>query len=111
MDTDADYIPRLNALRDDLLQRFIDEDGIARHAWCRRRKHEEPSRGNDCCSKRIVTGINEMYAHWSLTFPGTSPVVSESFSQENEIVADISLCFLAGNEASAGHSNNHTRRP
>jgi hypothetical protein len=110
VDTDAHNIARLNALWHNLFQRLIDENRISRHARRRGRKHKQPSRSDDRGSKRIVAGIDEMNAHWGPTFPGIGPVVSESISQENVTIADISLCTLAGDEASAGHCRNHTRR-
>ena len=51
MDADADDVPGMNALRDDLLQRLIDEDGDAGYAGGCGGEDEQPSRGDYSLAK------------------------------------------------------------
>ncbi len=60
--TDADNVPRLNAFRHNLLERFVYQDrGTSRCRRCRR-KHEQPARCDNRCTEGIVTGIDQMNA-------------------------------------------------
>src|SRR5271166_564420 len=69
MHTDADDISRHDALRHNRLQRFIDQDGIARGLRRRRRKNKQPSWRNDGGTKGIVAGVYEMNTHGCRPFP------------------------------------------
>ncbi len=63
VDADADNVAGLNGLRDDLLERFIDEDGIAGRLWRGGGKNKQPARRDDRRSKRIVAWVDQMNAH------------------------------------------------
>jgi hypothetical protein len=104
VDADADDVAGLDAFRDDLFKRLIDEDGVAGEFGCGGGEDKEPSGGDDRSSKRIVRGVYETYTHWGPTFPGASPEVSERVRRGRiqMSIADLSLSILAGDEASAG---------
>ena len=69
VDADADDVPGLNAVGIDLLQRLVDEDGIAHRRRRGRGQHEEPAGRNDGRAKGIVAGIHQKNAHRSPAFP------------------------------------------
>ena len=59
---DADDVAGLNGLGHNLLERLIDENGIADGTGCRGCKHEEPTRSDDGGAKGIIAGIDQMNA-------------------------------------------------
>ena len=63
MHADADNVAGLDGGGHNLLDRFIDENGISHGCGCGGGKHEEPARRDDCGAKGIVAGIDEMDAH------------------------------------------------
>ena len=60
---DADDVAGLNALGDNLFQRFVDENRVSHRPGCRRRQNEQPTGGDDSRAKRIVAGIHQKNAH------------------------------------------------
>jgi len=65
---DADDIPGHNALRDNLFQRFVYENGVAGKQWGRRSKYKQPSWCNDGGAEGIIAGIYEMNTHRTKPF-------------------------------------------
>jgi hypothetical protein len=63
MYTDADNISGHDALRRNLFQRFIDENGVASDLRRRCSKNEQPTRCDDGGTEGVVTGIYEMDTH------------------------------------------------
>ncbi len=63
MDADADNISRVNCVGHNLLERFIDKDGITDDRGCGGSKHKEPTGRDDRGAEGIVAGIDEMDAH------------------------------------------------
>jgi hypothetical protein len=53
----------MNALRHNLLKRFIDEDGISGFARCGCSKDKQPPWSDDSGAEGVVAGINQMNAH------------------------------------------------
>jgi hypothetical protein len=62
MHTDADDIPRQDALRHNLFQRFVNQNGIASQKRGRCRKDKQPSWRDDGGAEGIIAGIYEMNA-------------------------------------------------
>src|SRR6202012_4923690 len=60
---DTNNVAGLNRFRDDLLERFIDKDGIAGRLRGCCGENEQPSRCDDGRAKRIVAGVYKMNAH------------------------------------------------
>ena len=65
VNADADNVAACDALRLNLLQRFVDQHGIARNRRGGRRQHKQPSRRDDRRPERIVAWIDQMNAHLS----------------------------------------------
>ena len=63
VDADADDVAGLNGLGHNLLERFIDENGIADRSGRGGGEHEEPAGRDDRGAKGIVAGIDQMNAH------------------------------------------------
>jgi hypothetical protein len=74
---DADDIAGRDALGDDLLQRLIYKDGITGDGWGCCCQDEEPPWCDDCRSKRIIAGVDQMDANFR-AFPRSSTVASGS---------------------------------
>ncbi|HTD96675.1 MAG TPA: hypothetical protein VK627_07085 [Edaphobacter sp.] len=68
VDADADDIAGLNGFRDDLLDGFVDEDGIARDCRSRCGQDKEPSGGDNGSTKGVVAGVYKMDANLNLPF-------------------------------------------
>jgi hypothetical protein len=60
---DADDVAGLDRLGHNLLEGFIDENGISDCGGCGGGEDEEPARRDDRGAKGIVAGIDEMNAH------------------------------------------------
>jgi hypothetical protein len=63
---DADDIAGLDGFGSDLLERLVDENGVASDGGCCRSEDEQPTWGNDCSPKRVVAGIYEMNTQESI---------------------------------------------
>lgn len=65
---DADDVSWLNTFRNNLLQRFVDQDGGSGRLRSCCREYEKPAGGDDGCTEGIVAGINQMNARKCLPF-------------------------------------------
>jgi hypothetical protein len=68
VDADADDVAGLDGFGDDLLEGFVDEDGVACGGGCGGSEDEEPTRGDDGGAKGVVARIYEMNADESTLF-------------------------------------------
>ena len=83
VDADSDDVAGMDALRNNLFQGLIDEDGVTRDSRCCGGEDEEPSGSDDGRAKRIVAGINQVNAHRT-NFPRASTVASVSMDAKND---------------------------
>ncbi len=79
VDADADDVAGLNGLGHNLLERFIDENGISDDGGRGGGKHEEPARRDDRGAKGIVAGIDEMNAQADQPFAVLVRLASQQF--------------------------------
>jgi hypothetical protein len=68
VDADADDVSGGDGVRDNLLQTFIDEDGVAGDAGCGCCNDKEPSGRDDGGAEGIVARIDEMDANGAPSF-------------------------------------------
>ena len=68
VDADADEVAGLDGFGEDLLDGFIDEDGVAGCGWGSGGEDEKPTWSDDGGTEGVVAGVDEMNADESTLF-------------------------------------------